>query len=65
MARAHEFGAPKNEGPIFGLKVNIKFQLIYIKKMIIFQRIISARSCGNMNGSMLDYARSIRLCYIY
>ena len=64
MVQARGIGCTQNGGPLLGLGTNVKYQLkFYLKiKYIFFQRTISVGLCGNINGSILDYARSIQIC---
>jgi hypothetical protein len=57
MARARWIGCTQNGGPMSDF--NKEFFLI---RHGFFQRTISVGLCGNLNGSMLDYARFVEIC---
>jgi hypothetical protein len=60
-----ELGAPKMEGQFLALRLMSNFiikNFFLINYVFFLQRTKSVGLCGNMNGSMLDYARSVGLC---
>jgi hypothetical protein len=52
-----ELGAPKMEG-----QCQISIKNFFLIRHGFFQRTISVGLCGNLNGSMLDYARFVEIC---
>jgi hypothetical protein len=58
-----ELGASKMEGQFLALG-QCQISIIFLDKIEFFQRTKSVGLCGNLNGSMLDYARFVELCQI-
>jgi hypothetical protein len=59
-----ELGAPKMEGQYLAsrsMSYSIFFKHLFIA-YDFFQQTTPVGECGNLNSSMLDYARSVGLC---